>query len=154
LCSRSTSRSSPEAPCRPDDLQPPSPPLSGSYPRCQPCTRTRRDLLHPVLTSPSSRTHRSIAGGRHLDRYLAGVDPAETLGEDLSQIFSDPSDRDPTPQIKSLIWNGMDRSGAFLSLLIQRSTELIHPNRYPPIRSCHVSAHDLNSIQTEVWNQI
>jgi hypothetical protein len=27
----------------------------------------------------------------------------QTLGEDLSQIFSDPSDQDLTPQIKSLI---------------------------------------------------
>jgi hypothetical protein len=39
-----------------------------------------------------------------------------TLGEDLSQIFSDPSDRDPTPQIKSLtepVWD-----------------DLIHPNPF------------------------
>jgi hypothetical protein len=70
---------------RSEHLQPPSSPLSGSHPRRRPCTRTRHDLLHLVLTSPSSRSHRSIAGVRPLRARRRRSTGDLTLGEDLLQ---------------------------------------------------------------------
>jgi hypothetical protein len=53
-------------------------------------------------------------------------------------------DLDQTLRIVSLNRIGTEQSSASRSLLIQRSTIVIHPNRYEPIGNCQVSISGSN----------
>jgi hypothetical protein len=66
LCSRLTSRSSPEAPCRPDDLQPRLISSPGQEPWQRPSPRDRHDLLHTIVDMPSPRSHQGPPEINHL----------------------------------------------------------------------------------------
>jgi hypothetical protein len=127
-------------------LRPPVAVAGGNAQTRQSSGQPHRALLHLVDPSIALGNHQIRRRRPVQCRTSPPVAGGQTLGEDLPQIQSEPSDRDPVDRTDPLKTNRYGRSRPFRSALIQRLQVVIHPKGYQPIRTEHVAASELNRI--------